>query len=229
MSGRPEQLPLDLPHRSAFDAQDFLVSVCNEAAVAVIDRWPDWPAPVLAIVGPAGSGKSHLVNVWRTRSIARVSAASALREETISEFQRARALAVEDIDRGLANEQALFHILNVAAEQKHSVLLTSRLAPGELEITLPDLRSRLRAAPVVNISTPDEPLLRALLVKLFSDRQLAVEPNVISYLALRIERSAEAAQRAVEVIDRLALASRRKVTRAFVADVLGTLEGPEPD
>lgn len=224
MSGNPEQLTLELPHRAAQGAEDFLVSGCNEAAVLAIDRWPDWPHTAMAVTGPPGSGKSHLVNVWQARSGAIVLRAAELREDSASRLGGYRAFAIEDIDRGIADEQALFHILNMATEQRLSVLLTSRQAPGELAIALPDLRSRLRAAPLISIARPDEALLRALLVKLFADRQLAVEPHVVSYLALRIERSTEAAQRAVAEADRLALASRRRVTRAVVAEVLAGLD-----
>lgn len=227
MSDTPEQLTLELPHRAADGAEDFLVSGCNEAAVLAIDRWPDWPHPAMAVAGPPGSGKSHLVNVWRTRSGAFVLPAGDLTEDSASRFGADRAIAIEDIDRGIADEQALFHILNMAAEQRLSVLLTSRRAPGELAISLPDLRSRLRAVPLLSIARPDEALLRALLVKLFADRQLVVEPHVVSYLALRIERSTEAAQRAVAEVDRLALASRRRVTRALVAEVLARLAPDE--
>ena len=220
MSETPRQLTLELPHRAAYSAEDFLVSDCNEAAVKAIDRWPDWPHPAMVVVGPPGSGKSHLVNVWRTRSGASVTPAAELGDDTALQFGHGRAIAIENIDRGIADERALFHILNTAAEQKLSVLLTSRRPPGELSITLPDLRSRLRAVPLLSISGPDEALLRALLVKLFADRQLAIEPHVVSYLALRIERSTEAAARTVAEVDRLALASRRKVTRALAAEVL---------
>lgn len=227
MSGIPEQLTLELPHRAAHGAEDFLVSGCNEAAVLAIDRWPDWPHSAMAVAGPPGSGKSHLVNVWRTRSGALMLPAAGLREDSASRLGEHRAIAIEDIDRGIADEQALFHILNMAVEQRLSVLLTSRRAPGELAIVLPDLRSRLRAVPLISIANPDEALLRALLVKLFADRQLVVEPHVVSYLALRIERSTEAAQRTVSEVDRLALASRRRVTRALIAEVLARLAPDE--
>ena len=220
MSSAPEQLALALPHRSALGAEDFLISGSNEAAIGIVDSWPDWPHSAVAVVGPAGSGKSHLVNVWRSRSGADVIAGRAVGEDTVARLETARALAVEDVDQGIADERALFHVLNTATERKLTVLMTSRVAPGEIEIALPDLRSRMRALPVLGISPPDEALLRALLVKLFTDRQLSVDPPVISYLALRIERSTEAAARAVADVDQLALARGRKVTRALVAEVL---------
>ncbi len=222
MSSLPEQLAFDLPLRSALGAEDFLVSACNAAAVAVIDRWPDWPHAAAIVGGPAGSGKSHLVNVWRTKSGAPVLAATELEEGAVAQFEQQGALAVEDIDRGIGDERVLFHILNTAVERKLSLLLTGRVAPGE--IGLPDLRSRLRALPFVQIAQPDEPLLKALLVKLFADRQLGVEPHVVSFLALRIERSMEAAQKIVAEVDRLALASHRKATRALAGEAFQRYE-----
>jgi chromosomal replication initiation ATPase DnaA len=224
MTRPPEQLTFDLPHRSALGAEDFLVSACNEAAVAVVDRWPDWPHWAMIVGGPGGCGKSHLVNVWRSRSGGAVVMARDVEEGTLAGFAQAGALAVENVDEGIKDERLLFHALNMAAEQKLSLLLTCRAPPGEMRIALPDLRSRLRALPYVAIAPPDEALLRALLVKLFADRQLSVEPHVISFLALRIERSADAARLIVAEIDRLALASHRKVTRALAAQAL-TLSG----
>lgn len=225
-SAEPHQLVLALPHRQALEAQDFLVSRSNTAAVEAIDGWPDWPLPALLVVGPAGSGKSHLVNVWRMKSRADVVSAAALGEAAVASFEARRALAVEEIDRGIGNEQVLFHLLNLAREKSGSVLLTSRVAPGEIAIALPDLRSRLRATPPLMIEAPDEGLLKSVLVKLFSDRQLAVEPHVVSYLALHMDRSMEAATRVVALCDRLSLAMQRKVTRAVAASALQALREP---
>ena len=133
------------------------------------------------------------------------------------------ALLVEDLHDGVANERVLFHLLNLVREHRLSMLLTSRVPPGELDVRLPDLRSRLRALPLVSIARPDEGLLKAVLVKHFSDRQLAVEPHVISHLALHMEQSMEAAADIVAEIDRLAMASHRKVTRALAAEALARL------
>jgi chromosomal replication initiation ATPase DnaA len=227
MSGAPQQLVLDLPHRSALGAEDFLVSDCNAAAVAMIDGWPDWPSSVVAVAGPPGSGKSHLVNVWRTKSGAERLEAPSVSENTIGRLERARALAIEHLEQGIGDERVLFHLLNLAREHKLSMLLTGRAAPGELDISLPDLRSRLRALPLAWIATPDEALLKALLVKLFADRQLKVEPHVVAHLALHMERSAEGAARIVAEVDRLALTSHRKVTRALAAEALAGLRPDE--
>lgn len=224
----PEQLVLALPGRQAQGAEDFLVSRSNAAAVELIDSWPDWPLPAQLVVGAAGVGKSHLANVWRLASEAPIVAAAALDEAAVPAFEGRTRLVVEDIDRGIGNEKVLFHLLNLAREKAGSLLLTSRVLPGEIGgIAVPDLRSRLRAIPPVTIDPPDEALLRSVLVKLFSDRQLLVEPHVVSYLALHMERSMEAATRLVAACDRLSLAMQRKVTRAVAADALAREEQDE--
>jgi chromosomal replication initiation ATPase DnaA len=223
-----QQLVLDLPHRTALDAEDFLVSDANAAAVGVIDHWPEWPHWAVVVIGPEGAGKSHLANVWRSRSGAGRIDAAAFDEAALVQLHLQRCLAIENLEAGVGDEKALFHALNVAREHKLSLLFTSRVAPGDLTIALPDLRSRLRALPVVAIDPPDHSLLQGLLVKLFEDRQLAVEPTVISHLARHMERSTVAAQRLVSAIDRRALETHRKVTRALAAEALASLASDEP-
>jgi chromosomal replication initiation ATPase DnaA len=223
MSAAPRQLVLDLAHRQALGEEDFLVSSSNAAAVELIDRWPAWPHPVCVVIGPQGSGKSHLANVWRLRSSAGLLAASALDERAVAALPEGAALALEDLDREPIDERALFHLINRARESSLSVLLTSRTAPGDLEVAVPDLRSRLRALPVVEVNAPDEALLKAVLVKLFADRQLNVDPAVIEFVSVRMERSMAAAARVVGAVDRLALATHRKVTRPLAAEALATL------
>ncbi|MEZ5851871.1 MAG: DnaA/Hda family protein [Hyphomicrobiaceae bacterium] len=225
----PRQLVLELPHRAAFGDEDFLVSSSNAAATDLVDRWPDWPVASALVLGPARSGKSHLAHVWCRRSGAEIVAAATLDDAAIGCLSRNGSLVVEDLDAGIGDEKILFHILNLAREHRQFVLLTSSQAPGDLNVALPDLRSRLRALPVVQIETPDEELLRALLVKLFADRQLVVEPHVLAYLALHIERSTETAARIVEEIDHRALATRRKVTRALAAEVLGEVSSADAE
>ena len=221
MTARPRQLALDLPHRPALGAEDFLVSAANSAAVALVDRWPDWPHQSAMVVGPDQSGKSHLAQVWRLRAGAGEPIAAAdLDEAAVAALDGADALVIEDIGHGIGDERVLFHLLNLAREHRKHLLLTSDRAPGDLEVALPDLRSRLRALPVVRIEPPDEELLRPVLVKLFADRQLAVEPAVVEHLARHMERSFAAAGRLVAEIDRRALAARRRVTRALAAEVL---------
>lgn len=220
MSVTPRQLVLDLPPRPALDMEDFLVSESNREAVELVDRWPQWPHWGGVVVGPEGAGKTHLAHVWQVRSKARMLTGAELGEASLAAFEPTHTMLVEDIDRGIADERILFHLLNLARERKGSILLTSRVAPGDLAVTLPDLRSRLRALPVAVISPPDDMLLKSVLVKLFGDRQLSIEPHVVNYIALRIERSLAAANTIVAEIDRRALEKQRSVTRALAAEVL---------
>jgi chromosomal replication initiation ATPase DnaA len=220
VSEPPTQLTFDLPHRAALGAGDFLISHSNRAAADMIDLWPAWPQSSVAVVAPSHGGKTHLANVWRLKSGAARLDASALREADVAAVAASRAVLVEDLHAGIGDERALFHLLNLVREDKLSMLFTSRTAPGEIAADLPDLRSRLRALPVVTIAPPDEALLKAVLIKHFADRQLAVEPHLVAYIALRMERSMEAAAHIVAGIDRAAMASHRKVTRALAAEVL---------
>ena len=222
MTGKPEQLVFELPHRPALGLEDYLVSGSNAAAVALVDRWPDWPAGAAVISGPPGCGKSHLANVWRMKSNADAVAAAHIAIADVPQLAASGALIVEDI-AATRDEAALFHLLNLVREQRLAMLLTSALAPGDLGLALPDLRSRLNALPHALIAPPDDALLRAVLVKLFADRQLSVEPQIIAYLLVRMERSMEAASRLVAELDHRSLALQRAVTRSVAAAALESL------
>jgi DnaA regulatory inactivator Hda len=224
-----EQLALPLGHRAALGADDFVVSQSSAAAVAWIDRWPDWPAPALVIVGPPTSGKTHLAEVWRQRSGARLVAAAALRRDDVAELAvgvpgGAPTVVIEDADRaaeaGTGDERALLHLFNLLREGGGHLLLTGRTPPARWPLALPDLRSRLTALPVVALAPPDDVVLEAVIVKLFADRQLRVEPDVVRFLANRIDRSFAAAAEAVAALDRAALAHGRAVTVPLVRAVL---------
>lgn len=215
-----EQLVLDLPHRPAMGADDFLVSACNEAAVAIIDAWPEWDNRVQLIEGPAGSGKSHLANVWRLKSGAQLIAPEHLTFEHATEDMLERGVVLENLDRISFDDRSLFHLLNASRERGVDVLLTSRTPPSRWDVALPDLMSRLRAVPVAKIGMPDDALLSAVLLKHFSDRQLNVEPQVLKFLAHRTTRSMDAVRELAAAIDRAALVSGKKVTRHFAGEIL---------
>jgi chromosomal replication initiation ATPase DnaA len=217
-------LALALPHRESLTRDDFLEGPGNATALALIDRWPDWPARVMLLVGPEGSGKSHLAAVWAAQAGARVSAAAALEARAVPAALATGALVVEDVAAGNFDERALFHLLNLAREEDAFVLITSRTPPAAMPVALRDLASRLRALPAVTLAAPDDALLRAVLVKLCADRQMSVDEAVIGYLAARIERSFAAARNVVEQLDAEALRQARPVTRALAASVLR--EGP---
>jgi len=222
MAETPRQLPLDLPHDTALGREDYLVGRSNMAAYELLDRWPDWPSPVVILAGPVGSGKTHLVEAFRDETGAAVLTAEALREDNVADLVAAPACVIEDAHRSV-NNTALFHLLNAARQAGKTVLITSRTWPASWKVTLPDLMSRLRAATPVEVLEPDDDLLRRVLVKLFADRQIAVDIGVVDYLVVRMERSLEVALRAVDAIDREALAGRVKITKPLAGRVLETV------
>ena len=220
MAGRvqPRQLAFSLPHAESFTRDNFLEGPANAAGLALVDRWPDWPNRVMLLLGPEGSGKSHLAAIWAEQSGARSISAHALTPAEVPGALATGALVVEDIKAGAIDERALFHLLNLAREDNAFVLMTARMAPSEVELR--DLRSRLRALPTVQLLPPDDLLIRALIVKFCADRQLAIDEAVVSYLAPRIERSYAALRQAVELLDSEALRLGRPVTRALAAELL---------
>ena len=214
------QLPLDLPVEARYGAEDFLISDCNEAAYRFLETWPAWQTPFALLIGPAGSGKSHLAAIFAARSGGASVAAETLTAGRVPELVRHPAVVVEDADRHLTVEADLFHLLNMAREAGSAVLLTARAPLTAWNLRTADLHSRLRLATRLDIAPPDDSLLRALLVKMFVDRQLAIDTHVIDYLAVRIERSFAACRAVVEALDREALAQGRRVTRAMAAQVV---------
>jgi chromosomal replication initiation ATPase DnaA len=215
------QLALDLPRRTAFGRSDFMVSDSNIAAVERIDRWPDWPSAALVLHGPPGCGKTHLVHLWRERASALIIAGETLTDAMLPRLihELPRQIAVDDAQR--ASEPALLHLYNSCIEHQGSLLITACRPPGSWRVVLADLRSRLRAAPVVEIGAPDDALLGAVLVKHFADRQLHVVPQVIAFLLRRIDRSFAAAEKIAARLDGAALSNGGPVTIPLARRVLG--------
>jgi chromosomal replication initiation ATPase DnaA len=221
----PRQLTLDLDHAESFARDDFLGGPSNAAALTLVDGWPDWPSNVVALIGPEGSGKSHLAAIWAAQAGARCVAARMLSDMEVPAALATGALVVEDAAESAFDETALFHLLNLAREEGAYVLLTARTAPAAWTVRTPDLASRLKVLPVVALAPPDDALLRAVLVKLFADRQLAVDEPLIGYVATRIGRSFADARAAVATLDEEAMRRKRPLTRALAAEVL---RGGEP-
>lgn len=221
MPDAPRQLAFDLTLDPRFGREDFLVSPSNEAAYAAIERWPDWPDPILRLEGPPGSGKSHLAAIWASDAHAWTVAAGEVTSASVPHLASNGALVIEDADDGIEDEAALFHLLNLARERRGFVLITGAAPPARWGLATADLLSRLRLSPVVQVEPPDDALLKAVLVKLFVDRQLVVDTSLVDYISLRIERSLARAAEVVQALDREALSRGRRITRPMAAEVLG--------
>jgi chromosomal replication initiation ATPase DnaA len=222
MSGpfAPHQLLLALDHSVSFAREDFLSGPSNVAALSLVERWPDWPDRIVALIGPEGSGKSHLAAIWAEATGARILSAKLLSTTSVPGALATGALVIEDLEAVDLDEQALFHLINLAREERTYLLLTSRSAVASFPIRIRDLASRLRAVPTVAVAPPDDTLLRSLLVKLAADRQLFFDESLVNYLVNRIERSFSAARATVQKLDHEAMRQHRPVTRALAAEVL---------
>jgi chromosomal replication initiation ATPase DnaA len=217
---QPRQLAFVLPHAESLTRDNFLEGPANEAALSLVESWPDWPNRVMFLVGPEGSGKSHLAAIWAELAGARSTSAHALTAEAVPGALATGALVIEDLKPSAFDERATFHLLNLAREDDASVLITARVPPSAFEVELRDLKSRLRAVPAVLLLQPDDHLFRGLIVKFCADRQLSIDEAVVSYLTSRIERSYAAARHAVDLLDTEALRLGRPVTRALAAELL---------
>ncbi len=218
-----EQLAFPLPRLEAKGREAFFVSDANAVAVAQIEGWEGWPEGKLMLVGPEGSGKSHLAGVWAGLAGARVVEAGALTGADLPVLAES-AVAVEDADRiaGAAEaEAALFHLHNLMRAGRRSLLVTARTAPRDWGLVLPDLLSRMQGTSVATLEALDDTLLSALLVKLFSDRQIAPPPRLIDYCLKRMDRSFAAAQALVAALDARALATGKPIGVALASEVLG--------
>jgi chromosomal replication initiation ATPase DnaA len=217
---RSTQLPLDLPHAASFGDDDYFIADSNEAAYALIDTWPDWTGRLQTLIGPVGSGKSHLAAIWSRLADAPILKCAELNAHNVLAMHEVGALVLEDAPGDELDETALFHLLNLIADTGGSLLLTTHRSPATWTVTLPDLATRLRSLPVTHLEAPDDALLRAVLVKLFADRQVTVDEALVSYILSRTERSLAAIRNVVQQLDQSALAEKAAITRPFAARIL---------
>ena len=222
-----EQIPLEFPVRSAMGREDFMIGESNQDAVIWIDQWPNWPAPALFLGGPAASGKSHLAAVWQNKTKAtEIAPKDLLESEAEALAARGKHILIDGIDTWLGDKQAettLFHLYNIFKEERRTLLLTGRAVPSKIDFAIPDLSSRLRAAPCSIIKSPDDTLLQNIIVKMFADRQIVIGKDVLKYIAPRMDRSFKFIGDIVAESDKLALSQKRPVTIPIIREALSSL------
>ncbi len=225
------QLPFDFPHRPSLGREDFMVASCNIEAVTTIDLWPNWPYFAICIYGPEGCGKTHLANVFaqmvaiKTNHPYRIPfiKASQLNKDLIHTlFENSHQIVIEDL-QNLNHQEALFHLYNTYRDLGGNILFTTTKAPARINFTLPDLRSRMNIVPSLEIKSPDDDLLMALLVKLFTDRQITPSPELLEYLLKNMYRSFSYARKLVEEIDNISLAKKRAISINIAKEAISTL------
>jgi chromosomal replication initiation ATPase DnaA len=217
-----EQLVFDLPIKTAFGREDFFVTAANATAVKIVENWPNWPLSKLVLVGPSGAGKSHLAHIWAEMSEGLVIDARSLMDVDLQSISE-EALCVEGMDRIAGDEQLeahAFHLHNLFQESGAPLMFTGNGVPALWGLKLPDLASRIQGTSVAELRAPDDALLNAVLVKQFNDRQIAIDPKVVTYLLQRMERSFAGVAELVSELDKAALKAAKPISLKLARNVL---------
>ncbi len=220
-----KQLPLPFISHQSYALADLVPDASNAAALAWLAEPARWPLGRLVLFGPEGVGKTHMLH-----------ATAALHGWPVLAGHRLRGLpppptsglAVDDADQ-VADEVALFHLINLCAEARQPLLLAARRPPSRWPTALADLASRLRATTAAEVAPPSEALLAQLLEKHFADRQLRTDPGFRAWLLPRLPREAAAVAEAAARLDRAALAAGGRITRALARHCLAPLLAEQDD
>lgn len=214
------QQVLNLPSKTTYDHADFYVSSSNVLAYRWIESWPTWPNHCLILFGPLGCGKTHLAHIWKQKTGALIIPFQDLAFKNLDDLcQKHKNIIVEDIPE-IFDENILFHLYNSAQQAAGTLLLTANASPSNWNISLPDLKSRLKAAMCAEIKPADDELLKAMMRKIFSDEQIKVQDQIINYLLNHQERSFNALFNTIKTLNTHALATKRKITLPLVKEVL---------
>jgi chromosomal replication initiation ATPase DnaA len=221
------QYPFNFQDKPNFSSEDFIISNANELALTYIEKWPNWGdhkfSKFLIVTGPSGSGKTHLAHIWQTKTNAEFLNIDQIENLISSDSNQITNFIIEDIEKNLNTEaeQKLFHLINYALDKNYYLLFTSNLPVNKIDLKLIDLKSRLNAMPAVSIAEPDEELLKTILIKSFSDKQIRINTDVINFILNRVERSFKEIQQLVEMLDKKSLAEKRNITIPLIKEIIG--------
>ena len=222
MSG--QQITLDFPSAQNYDRSQFMIGACNAMAADWIDRWPEWPGVIRAVIihGEPNCGKTHLATIWREASQA-IDITSI--SEGIDDIDPDKSYVLDELECG-SNwpDEICFHLLNRFTGSNGSLLILAKEAPASMPWRLADVASRLAAINTAQITAPDDNLLKHLLRKLSDDRGMALDDEMISYIVKRMERSFGAANMIIDALDEISITEKKKVTMNMVRNILTDMQ-----
>jgi len=195
------QLPLDLESGDRYTRDRFIVTTELAAIIGVLQHPDQWLSPHLILLGPPGSGKTHLGHIFAAQTHGRFLTAEETHHLDFATLEPV-SYVVDDADR--ASEDALFHLFNHVQKTGKPLVLLTENQPIAWNVQLPDLSSRLGAMRIITLPEPDEDLLVAILNKLFAQRAISPSPDFIDYIVRRMDRSVSAAQKIVTELEHYA-------------------------
>ena len=218
-----KQLYFDMPDKTALGIEDYIITESNSFAFDLISRMIKGEINQGVISGPSFSGKTHLSKIL----IKNIGSNESLYidrdyKKIIEKVGSSNLIVIENIDKVLEDksEEDLFHIINFTKENDKKLLMTSCKSISNIEFKLEDLKSRLNAILEAKIMQPDDELMKLVLIKIFNDKQLLINPNVINFLKSRLERSYKSINDFIKKIDKFSLEKGKKITIALINDLI---------
>ena len=213
------QLLFELDHKKNFNEHDFYVSKSNFYAYNIIDKWPKWEKKILNIFGEKFSGKTHLANIFKSKTNALLINASKIDEEIIKKIKLFENIIIDDFEKNY-DEKLIYSIFNLADQDNKYMLINSLIPINEIEFTLPDMISRSKNCLSAKIESPDDDLIFAIILKNFSDRQIKIEKKIIEFIINRIDRSYSKISEFIYKVDELSLKKKKPINLKTIKEIL---------
>ena len=218
-----EQLIFNFPFKKSYLSQDFYVAKNNFNAFKLIESWPNWPSRFINIFGPNGCGKTHLANILMSKIQCLLIPGKKVNEKILDKFKTKECLIIDDFNNNI-KEKLLYTIINTAAQDNKYLIISSPISLKKFKINLKDLNSRFTSFIDIGIGLPTDDLIRVILTKNFSDKQIDISKKNIDYILKNIERSYEKVNLFSNSIDNLSLSNSKPINLKLIKDVLKKLK-----
>ena len=214
-----QQLIFNFPFKKTYLSQDFYVSKNNFNAFKLIESWPQWPSRFINIFGPKGCGKTHLANILSSKIGSLIISANKIDNGVIGRYKTKECLIIDDFNNDI-EENLLYSIINLALQDNKYLIISSPISLKKFKIKLKDLNSRFTSFIEVGIDLPTDDLIKVILTKNFSDKQISISKKNIDYIVNNIDRSFEKINLFSNSIDNLSLEKAKPINLQFIKDVL---------